>query len=132
MLANHSTSVQEISNRSKRGAVDDQRSNPRFQLTYAVALSRPREAFGVATKTENVSCGGFYCLSARPFWPGERLDFEMAIPDVGPSRFQANDLFLHGVVEVLRVMSRGIGKGFGLACRLERYTIGPKARKTLA
>jgi hypothetical protein len=132
MLANHSTAVQEISNRSKRSTVDDQRSNPRFQLTYAVALSRPGEAFGVVAKTENVSCRGFYCLSARPFWPGERLDFEMGIPDASTSRFQTNDLFLHGVAEVLRVTSRGIGKGFGLACRLERYTIGPKARKTLA
>jgi hypothetical protein len=128
MLASHTTAVREISNRSKRSSFHDQRSNPRFQLTYAVALSRPGEAFRVVTKTENVSCGGFYCLSARPFWPGERLDFEMAIPDAGPSRFQANDLFLHGVVEILRVVSRGIGKGFGLACRLERYTIGPNAR----
>jgi hypothetical protein len=124
--------VQEISSRSKRSAVDDQRSTPRFQLTYPVALSRHGETFGVVTKTENVSCRGFCCFSERPFWPGERLDCEMAIPDARPSRFQSNDLVLHGVVEVLRVMSRGIGKGFGLACRLERYTIGPKARKTLA
>jgi hypothetical protein len=35
-------------------------------------------------------------------------------------------LILSGVVEVLRVIPRGVARGFGLACRLESYTIGPR------
>jgi hypothetical protein len=106
----------------KHSTIVDRRSTARLELTYAVYLSRPGEAFGIVTKTENVSSKGFYCLSKQPFFPGEILDCEMAIP----GGLEANDLILSGVVEVLRVIPRGIARGFGLACRLESYTIAPR------
>ena len=126
MRADISNNVIKISSPSKRHTVGDQRSTPRLPLTYALSLSRPGEASRVVTKTENVNCKGFYCISERRFLPRERLDCEMVIP-YRPSQFQRDDLVLHAVVEVLRVTPRGMGRGFGMACRLENYTIGPSS-----
>jgi hypothetical protein len=126
MRTNTSTTVVEISTPSKRSTAGDQRSTPRLPLTYAVLLSRPGEAFGVVTKTENVNCKGFYCISERRFLPRERLECEMVIAS-GSSHFEGDDLVLHALVEVLRVTPRVMGRGFGVACRLESYTIGPRA-----
>src|SRR5271169_319599 len=124
MRANTSTNVIEISSPSKCREVGDQRSIPRLPLTYALSLSRPGEASRVVTKTENVNCKGFYCVSECRFSPRERLDCEMSIHS-GSSQFQRGDLVLHAFVEVLRVTPRGRGRGFGMACRLEHYTISP-------
>jgi hypothetical protein len=136
MQAKFSTEVVEISSHLKRTTVADkrstvdQRSIPRLPLSYAVFLSRPGEAFGVVTKTENVSCKGFYCHSSRPFLPRETLDCQMVISGGGRSYSQANDLVLQAVVEVVRVMPWGMGRGFGMACRLDSYTIVPRSSLT--
>jgi hypothetical protein len=105
--------------------VDDQRCISRLPLTYPLFLSRPGEACRVVTKTENVTSKGFYCVSARRFLLRERLDCEMLIP-LGSSGFPG-DLVLHALVEVLRVTPRGLDRGFGMACRLESYTIAPRS-----
>jgi hypothetical protein len=103
----------------KPSTIVDRRSTARLDLSYEVSLSRPGEAFGTVAKTENVSSKGFFCLSEQPFFPGEMLNCEMAIP----GGFDANDLILSAVVEVLRVIPRHMTGGFGIACRLESYTI---------
>jgi|SRR5580658_5206291 hypothetical protein len=106
----------------KQSTIADRRSTARLELTYAVSLSRPGEAFGIVTKTENVSSKGFYCLSKQPFFPGEMLDCEMAIP----GGIDAKDLILTAVVEVLRVIPQGMARGFGIACHVESYKICPR------
>ena len=126
MQANISNNVIKISDPSKRHTVGNQRSTPRLPLTYTLSFSRPGEAWRVVTKTENVNCKGFYCVSERRFSLFERLDCEMVIPWVS-SQFGRGDLILLAVVEVLRITPRGMGRGFGMACRLENYTIGPRS-----
>ena len=37
------------------------------------------------------------------------------------------DLILQGVVEVIRVVASAKVRGFGIACRLESYSIGMKS-----
>ena len=81
-------------------------------------------------KTENVSSKGFYCISSHPFLPFETLDCQMLIPGGGRSYSPANDLVLQAVVTVVRVMPRGMGRGFGMACRLDSYTIVPRSSLT--
>lgn len=136
MQAKFSTEIVEISSHPKRALVADkrstadQRSIPRLHLAYAVFLSRPGENCGVVTKTENVSSKGFYCHSTRAFLPFETLDCQMLIPGGGPDCSTANDLVLQAVVEVVRVMPRSMGGGFGMACRLEHYSIGPRSSLT--
>jgi hypothetical protein len=127
MRANISTTVIEISTPSKRSKARDQRSTPRLPLTYSLLLSRPGEALSVVTKTENVSSKGFYCVSELRFLPRERLMCEMVIPS-GSNQFKEDDLVLYALAEVLRVTRRG--REFGVACRLESYTIGPRSGRS--
>src|SRR5271155_843174 len=121
MAANISSTAIGISVRSAPDWISNRRRVTRFELTYRVLLSRPGEAFVVVTNTANVSCNGFYCISERPFLPHEKLECELAIPLGRPGDPLTNDLIMHAAVEVVRVMPIGIGKSFGLACRLEGY-----------
>jgi hypothetical protein len=124
MRANTSPKVVEISGASRRGTIGGRRSVARLPLAYTLILSKQGEELRVVTKTENVNYKGFYCVSERRFLPHERLDCEMVI---GASRFHGDDLVLHALVEVLRVTPLGVDKGFGVACRLESYTVGPRS-----
>jgi hypothetical protein len=132
MPGKFSAEIIDISNHSKRTipadklSTADQRSTPRLHLSYDVFLCRPGEKSGIITKTENVNSKGFYCISTQAFFPFEKLHCQMLIPG-GPSSSPANDLVLQAVVQVIRVMPWGVGNGFGLACRLNSYTITPRS-----
>jgi hypothetical protein len=132
MQAKFSAGITEISNHSKRTVpadkrnTADQRSLARLQLAYDIFLCRPGEKCGLVTKTENVNRKGFYCLSPHPFLLFEKLHCQMLIPSGAPNYSPANDLVLQAFVQVVRVMSRGVGRGYGLACRLDGYAVVPR------
>ncbi len=119
------TNVIEMSRPCGSGSHLDRRNAARLRLTYTVSLSRPGESSGIVTKTENVSCKGFFCYSDRVFSPYEMLDCEMAIPGSWGS-FPTNDLVMSALVEVVRVTPLRAGRGFGVACRIESYMIHPR------
>ena len=96
-------------------------------MAYTVSLSRPGEASAIVAKTQNLSTKGFYCVSDHPFSPQEKLNCELVIPSGPPGRLPRVDLVLHGVVEVVRVVAKGVDPGYGIACQIKSYTIGPKA-----
>lgn len=106
-------------------AAGERRRSNRLKLRFAVSLSRPDHQ-RVNAETDDLSISGFYCNSAEPFSPGERLECEIRIPEGasgsgngigGPSPSQP--LTLHCQVQVVRVEIRGLEPGFGVACRID-------------
>jgi len=101
----------------------DRRHRPRLRLSYSVRLSRPGGDFGIEARTENISCEGFFFISERPFLPHERLDCQLMIPDQQPGQASPGALVLHCRAEVVRIVPGGSRTQFGVACKLEDYSI---------
>jgi hypothetical protein len=104
----------------------DRRRYPRLTLALPLVLFRPGEADKIETKTEDVNCDGFYCVSDHRFSLDDRLECELLIHGDELSSVPEDDLCLRCRVRVVRVVERGLG--FGLACRLEDYTVSRSAR----
>jgi hypothetical protein len=75
----------------------------------------------VDTKTEDLSCEGFSCVSERPFSLYQVLDCELVI--AAEELNHPTVLVLRCRVQVVRVEPNGAEGTFGLACRLEDYMI---------
>jgi hypothetical protein len=105
----------------------ERRCRPRLRLALPVVLLPPGAAERIETKTEDVSCDSFYCFSNRPFSPEDRLECELLIPGDQLSSVPEPDLCVRCQVRVVRVVPRGPQLGFGVACRLEDYTISRSA-----
>lgn len=101
----------------------DRRRRPRLRLAYSVRLERPGEATATVTKTENVSCEGFFFLTDRRFAPSDVLDCELLIPGEDPDWASEPGIVLRCRVEVVRVVAQA-DHSYGVACRLADYTIG--------
>lgn len=111
---------------SRPANVLDRRGAVRLDMACPVFLSKPGDHTAVVSKTENLSTKGFYCVSDRPFSPHETLNCELEIPSASPGHLPQVNLVLRAVVEVVRVVAKGLDPGFGLACQIKSYTIGPK------
>ncbi|MEO8597671.1 MAG: hypothetical protein ABI759_30405 [Candidatus Solibacter sp.] len=74
------------------------------------------------TTTRDINKDGFYCLSDQPLVPGEQIECTIAVPT-----HQSGDP--HGVIYLrcralaVRVEKVGDGDEFGLACRIEDYSV---------
>jgi hypothetical protein len=109
----------------------ERRKRSRVSLHWTLHLSRAEVEPSVRTRTENVSCDGFYCVSTEPFAPGERLQFELVLP-AGQFGYSDAHLRLQGRAEVLRVETKGLEAGFGLGCRIEDYALLVNLKRTPA
>jgi hypothetical protein len=76
----------------------------------------------VWSETADMSADGFYCTTAQPFSPGEKLECLIALPSqpLGPSR--RNQLYLKGQVDVIRLVLNN-NTGFGIGCRICHYRL---------
>jgi len=74
------------------------------------------------TTTINVSADGFYCLLPEAVAAGERVDCTIRIPAHNQDRSDAA-LCLQCRAQVLRVENYGVPGIFGVACRIEDYTV---------
>jgi hypothetical protein len=101
----------------------DRRYRPRLKLAFPLVLFRSGEADRIETITEDVSCDSFFCVSDHPFSPDDRLECELLIPGDKLSSVPEDDLRVRCRARVVRVVARGLHLGFGVACRLEDYTI---------
>ncbi|MBZ5634654.1 MAG: PilZ domain-containing protein [Acidobacteriia bacterium] len=101
----------------------DRRSRARLTLAYPVRISRPGESRPIETRTEDLTCEGFYCLSSRPFSPHEWLECELVIPGDSFDCPSDKDLVLSCMAEVVRIVPQAVGEAFGVACRLGHYTL---------
>lgn len=91
------------------------RADVRWQVQFFSLASEPLQC-----TTSNVSTGGFYILSERPFKPGECLNCFLAIPS-HQSRRGDERLLVQCRVEVVRVESGAVENQFGTACRILDY-----------
>ena|ERR1700733_11522123 len=101
----------------------DRRRHPRLPLSYLLRLFRPGYSEGIETKTEDLSCDGFYCISDHPVLPNERIECELRIPGEYVSHSKESDLVLRCQAEVVRVVPDELAPRYGVACRLEGYTL---------
>lgn len=70
----------------------------------------------------NISSDGFYCMAPRPFTPGEWIECDILVPTLAdPHR---DLLVLRCRAQVLRVETTGKEDAYGLACRIEDYSVG--------
>jgi hypothetical protein len=109
--------------RVSTGDALDRRRRPRFRLAYPVRLRQPGEIVGVETKTEDLSCEGFFCLSERLFSSYQTLECELIIAGDLLGQPIEHVMVIHCRAEVVRVVPRGRGAAFGVACRFADYTI---------
>ena len=110
----------------------DRRGRRRLKLPYTIVLHRLGEAAGVQTTTEDISSDGFYCVSEQPFSPNEKLECDVLIPTQDTDSSLEEGLVMHCRAEVVRVIADGLQPGYGLACRLQEYTIGRRDLKQRA
>jgi hypothetical protein len=105
------------------GDAPDRRRRPRFRLAYPVRLWKPGDAVRVETKTENLSCEGFFCASERIFSPRQTLECEIVIFSDKLGQPLEQDIVLRCRAEVVRVVPWAFGAALGVACRFADYAI---------
>ena len=123
MLAKTTLTPENIWSMPVPESTPDRRRQARVELTLPVVIFRSGEANKVETQTRNVSCDSFYCVSETPFSPGEHLECEITLPGDDRGSVPEPDLCLECRVEVVRVVANGVQKGFGVAFRVEDFTI---------
>lgn len=101
----------------------DRRSGGRLNLALPLVLTRRGQRDPIQTKTENVSCNSFYCISDRPLFPDEVVDCELVIPGTDITSVPEPDLHLTCSARVVRVVGGHPNGGYGVACQLEDYTV---------
>lgn len=100
-------------------ASGDRRRRERVVLHWPVRLF-PTEKPVVETATENISSEGFFCITKKPFKPGERLLCEIVIP-LESFGSPEPPILLRCHVTVKRV--EDIHDAFGLGCHIEDYAL---------
>lgn len=101
--------------------ISERRKHERLALRLPVRFVDADGSLTVDCCTENVSGGGFYCLSPKAFAADEQKEVHLLLPTRGYSRSGEN-VDIQCAVRVVRVDSIGPGRGYGLACQIERYT----------
>jgi hypothetical protein len=99
----------------------ERRKHERLALRLPVRFDGAQESPDVNCVTENVSGGGFYCISPTPFSADEEKEVHLLLSTPGSSR-SAEDVDIHCRARVVRVETLGASRGFGVACEIERYT----------
>ena len=94
---------------------DDRRKRKRMALRWPLRLSRRPGKWSVESTTENLSSEGLFCVTKKPFKPGERLQCEMVTPGESFGSAEAS-LRLKCFVTVRRV--EYLHSGFGLGCHI--------------
>jgi hypothetical protein len=103
------------------GDAPERRRRPRFRLFCPVRLFRLGSGSRIDTKTEDISCEGFFCVTGSLLSPKEQLECELVIPI--DSRNSDEVLILRCRAEVVRVERQKENLFFGVACRLADYRI---------
>lgn len=101
----------------------ERRRRPRLKLFRSLRLRRPGHAPRVSAWTEDISCEGFYFTSDHPFELRERLEVELNVYGEEVGWNPETDVILRGSAEVVRIVEKGRGAQFGVACRLDDYTL---------
>jgi hypothetical protein len=100
----------------------ERRKWTRSKVHWPVVLFSNQVAEAIETITQNLSSGGFYCLSKTSFTVGENVICTLRVPTHDPHRKERERL-LECRVRVVRV--EALDECFGLACQMEDYRISP-------
>ena len=101
----------------------ERRKRRRADLHCILYIERITDSRLIKCRTKNLSSGGFYCISEEAFTPAEYVQCTIMFPDTG----DVSDSFaLKCTVEVLRVEPIESGESFGLACRIQDYSVVPQ------
>jgi c-di-GMP-binding flagellar brake protein YcgR len=101
----------------------DRRKRRRADLHCTLYISKNTETRLLTCRTRNISSSGFYCVSEEALTPGEQVQCTIVFPDTG----NVSDGFaLECSVEVLRVEPIQSGESYGLACRIQDYSVVPQ------
>jgi hypothetical protein len=104
------------------GPVAERRKRPRAALHWAILITRGAYCQPLETTTINVSSEGFYCLLSEAVTAGERVECTIRIPARSQDRSDVW-LCLQCRAQVLRVEKYGVPGIFGVAFRIEDYTV---------
>ena len=117
----HSTTRVEVNRGAdpRRNGHPERRQRARTNVHWGVVLLRNGGLEAVETVTQDLSVGGFYCLSTTAFVPGESVICLLKLPTHNPGERESQG-HLEGRAKVLRVDAVG-ADGFGIACRIEDY-----------
>jgi len=111
--------------------MNENRQRPRVTLRCSLSLWNPRSGSITHTSTEDISCEGFYCLCNEAYIPGEELQAMLEVPSQDRRGQEAEGLTLLCRVEVVRTTIGSRDEGFGIACRINDYTVISNRRSQL-
>jgi hypothetical protein len=97
----------------------ERRKRVRSRVHWPLCLFVNEEEGPIATFTQDLSSGGFYCLTDRPFRVGETLTCLLKVPTYVPDGRYVEQ-WLECRVRVMRVESLD-ESGYGIAYRIEDY-----------
>jgi hypothetical protein len=97
----------------------ERRQLPRLQIRCGVSLWKPSDGTFTKTVTENLTCQGFFCLSAESYLPGDKLQATLEVPVPFWNSRHKGGLTLQCQVEVVRVD----GRPSGVACKITEYMV---------
>ena len=101
-------------------SLPNRRTRERVALRCQLRLYRPERSETFEGETLDLSVGGFYCIVKEDFSPGESLKCILTLP-AGDTGFDSRAVGLDCKVEVMRV--EPTSQGFGVACRIDRYSV---------
>lgn len=109
----------------------DRRRRPRLMLAYPLRLFRMGNGSRVETKTENISCDGFFCTTKSFLSPREKLECELILIS-GNGQPLDDAIILRCRAEVVRVVRQNEDSTFGVGCRVVDYTVERPAYRARA
>lgn len=114
---------------SLAGEAVDRRRRPRLKLAYPLRLCVVSSGSWIETKTEDLSCEGFFCFTESVLSLRDKVECELIIPADEERPTLKEDIVLHCRAEVVRVVRRTSDSSFGVGFRISDYTIDREVAK---
>jgi PilZ domain len=106
--------------KSKSQHPSERRQRRRAPMQWSLRLYRNRAGEAEETTTQNLSSGGFYCMSRMPRTTGEFLFCLLHVPS-HEAPLGDRFLILECQVRVTRVEPAAVPGFWGVACSIENY-----------
>jgi hypothetical protein len=97
----------------------ERRRRTRGRVRWHVQFLQDSQTRGFVTTTQNLSCGGFYCLSPVPLRAGQLGSCVLEIP----THHANTNLRLQCSVRILRVEPPNEDGVCGVGCQIEDYSL---------
>ena len=100
----------------------ERRKNVRARLHWTVYLVFDGTGRPLRTTTRDINKDGFYCSLNQPVRPGQRIECDIVVPGHG-SPDPIDVVYLRCRAQAVRVEKIEGSSEFGLACRIEDYSV---------